>query len=197
LDFFKYKSKKRKNAIYEKFKVSRHQGFCTLDDISKLKLITKTITTCTECFIYLAGFIDAECHLGIQHYKPKNRPNKVYKIIIQCNNTKSMIFYWLKHRFGGSCHFKNKKSKNIKWNNQILWKLSGKGCYTLLKNVLPYLRYKKNVAKKIIEFHETILPNGGDRQSKVFKKTYKSILSKRQKIVSQVHNLNHHGLLNI
>ena len=165
----------------------------SFDDISKLKSISNFIEPEKSDFIYLAGFVDAECHIGIQHYKPKNKINEVFKVVIQCNNTRYPIFYWLKKRFGGSCHFVKRNEKNSLHCDQILWKLTGKSVYYLLKNILPYLRYKKPVAEKIIEFYETTLPNGGDRQSKTFKEAYQSILVKRNDIVSQVHNLNRKG----
>jgi len=194
IDFYKTNLINFRLDIIKELEIEKHlRNRISYDDISKLKKISKSIEPTEFDFIYFSGFIDAECHIGIQHYKPKNRPNEVFKVVIQCNNTRYPIFYWLKMRFGGSCHFVKRNNKNPLHCDQILWKLTGKSVYYLLKNVISYLRHKKPVAEKIIEFFETTLPNGGDRQSEKFKKFYQSILLKRQNIVSQVHNLNRKG----
>ena len=191
ISFFETLCRKTRLKIINDLKEEKQKiNLVTLSDYNILKKITKHIEPTREYFMYLAGFIDAKCHLGIQHYKPKNRPNTVYKIVIQCNNTKSPIFYWLKKRFGGSCHFIDRKTKDSSRSNQILWKLTGKSVSDLLQNIVFFLRYKKPVAKKIIEFYETTMPNGGDRHSEAFHKAYKKISTIRESIVSDVHNLN-------
>lgn len=195
LSFFKTLCRKSRLKIINDLKEEKkNTNLVTLSDFYALKKLKKTIKPTRDNFIYLAGFIDAECHLGIQHYKPKNRPNIVYKVVIQCNNTKFPIFYWLKERFGGSCHFIDRKSKDSSKSNQILWKLTGKSVSYLLKNIVSFLRYKRPVAEKIIEFYETTMQNGGDRHSEAFKEAYKKISNIRESIVSQVHNLNRKGL---
>lgn len=195
VSFFETICRKTRSKIIKDLKEEKEvKNLVKPFDVDALKSIKQHIEPIRQDFIYLAGFIDAECHLGIQHYKPKDRPNTVYKVIIQCNNTKSPIFYWLKNRFGGSCHFIDRKSKDPTRSDQILWKLTGRSVYNLLKNILPFLRYKRPVAEKLIEFFETTMPNGGNRHSKAFKEAYQKLSKIRESIVSKVHHLNRKGL---
>lgn len=62
-----------------------------------------------------------------------------------------------------------------------------------LLKILPYIRAKKPVCEKLIEFYNTTLPNGGDRQSDAFKASYAEILTKREIMVEEIHKLNSKG----
>jgi len=145
-------------------------------------------------YAYLAGLIDAECCLSIQHYKPKNRPNTVYKIILSINNTRRPIFQWLMERFGGHLHFIDRESKNKDHRNQLMWKISGKALSRILPFIVPYLSYKKPVCEELIKFYQTTLKNGGARHTEEFRKSYASIIEERDKIVHKVHQLNKKGI---
>lgn len=145
-------------------------------------------------YCYLAGFIDAECSLGISRYKPKKKPNFTYKISLVCNNTSPHIFYWFKERLGGNFCFVARNEKNPKHKNQICWHLTGNKLSKILPKIYPYLISKKDVCAKLMEFYNTTLPNGGDRHSEVYKSSYEAILVLREKIVSDIHNLNAKGV---
>jgi len=191
MSFFKTSDKKEKLEIIRQLKKQHNElDFISIEDIDKLKKI-KFIEPTNEDLIYMAGFIDAECNFTISKYKPKNKPNHVYKIMLQLNDTKSPMFYWIKARFGGFCCF-YKRSKGLK--NQITWRLTGKSLYPFLKKVYPYLRYKKPVCEKLIEFYETSLTNGGARHTEKFRASYATIIDKRESIIQQVHVLNKKGL---
>ena len=191
ISFFDSSSKNEKLEIIQKLKFQhREADLISIDDIAKLKVIDPIIPT-EEDFIYMAGFIDAECNFTISKYKPKNKPNFVYKIMLQLNDTKSPMFYWIKSRFGGFCCFFKRKEP---LKNQITWRLTGKSLYPFLKQIVPYLRYKKPVCEKLIEFYETTLQNGGARHTEKFRKSYAQIISKREAIIQQVHILNKKGL---
>lgn len=191
ISFFNEISKNEKLRIIQELQYQHKEAdLISFDDIEKLKLI-KSINPIEEDYIYMAGFIDAECNFTISKYKPKNRPNFVYKIILQLNDTKSPMFYWIKARFGGFCNF-YKRTKGLK--DQIIWRLTGKSLYPFLKKVHPYLRFKKPVCEKLIEFYETTLDNGGDRHSESFKNAYESIIIRRETIINEVHKLNSKGL---
>ncbi len=152
-----------------------------------------TIVPTKENFAYLAGLIDAECCLGIQKYNSENRPNSLYKIQLQCNNTKAPIFKWLLERFGGQIHFIDRKTKDFSQRNQLTWRLTSRALADILHQIYPFLKYKKTVCKELIKFNETSLPNGGDRQSENFKILYSKIIKKRERIVRRVHDLNQKG----
>ena len=62
-----------------------------------------------------------------------------------------------------------------------------------LHDISKFLIIKKPVCEKLIEFNNTIIPNGGDRHSKKFKEMYKKVLSTRETIVSEIHLFNKKG----
>lgn len=187
---------KERNKIIEELAKDRWEDdLVTIEDIARLKEIDKTIEPTDEDFAYLAGFIDAECNLGVQKYKAKDRPNFLYKTVLQLNNSKGKIFYWIKPRFGGSVYFIDRKSKDPSRKNQLYWKTTGKSLYPILTKILPFLKYKKPVCEKLIELYDISLPNGGDRQSTSFKEASMSTIRRKEEIVHQIHQLNHKGVV--
>ena len=202
--------KKEECEVAIKFSIIRNDGIekellnkmKILKDVSNLvskyhkkefEKLRKTIIPTEEDYAYLAGFIDAECNFGIQRYKPKNRPNYVYKILLQCNNTKAPIFKWILERFGGVVHFVDRLTHQKARKNQLAWRLSGKELSILLPNIVPFLRYKKPVCEELMKFYQTTLPNGGARHTNEFRTHYESVLKIREDIVSKVHLLNLKG----
>jgi hypothetical protein len=148
-------------------------------------------------FAYLAGFIDAECSLNIQKYLPKDKPNYVYKILLQCNNTKAPCFKWLLERFGGHIHFIDRRNHGKARRNQLTWRLSGKALSKILDKIHPFLKHKKPVCKELIDFYATTLINGGARHTETFRSRYAEIIEERERIVAHVHKLNLKGTNNI
>lgn len=188
--FFDKISKKDKLDIIQQLSEERAGNHVSIADLNSLRII-KTISPTEEDFIYMAGFIDAECSFTISKHKPNNRPNHVYKILLQLNDTKSPMFFWIKARFGGFCCWFKRKHPN---KDQITWRLTGKSLYPFLKNVYPYLRFKKPVCEQLIEFYETTLDNGGARHTEDFRTSYAQTIAKRESIIQQVHFLNKKGL---
>lgn len=159
----------------------------------ELQWIKLSIEPTEENYAYLAGFIDAECCLGIQKYKSKNKPNYLYKIQIQCNNTKAPIFKWLLERFGGQIHFIDRNSKDPNQRNQLTWRLSSKALSKIINKIYPFLKYKKPVCKELLKFYKTTLPNGGARHTEQFRESYAKVLKIREAIFNKVHRLNLKG----
>jgi len=191
MSFFNTSSKNEKLELIKHLQIQhKESNLVSIEDVQKLKLVD-SIDPIEEDFIYMAGFIDAECNFTISKYKPKNKPNYVYKIMLQLNDTKSPMFYWIKSRFGGFCCFYKRKPP---LKNQITWRLTGKSLYPFLKKVYQYLRYKKPVCEKLIEFYETTLNNGGARHTEEFRTAYAQTITKRESIIQQVHFLNKKGL---
>ena len=151
-----------------------------------------TIKPSTIDYAYLAGFIDAECCFGISKYKPKDKPNYVYKILLQCNNTKAPVFKWLIERFGGHINFVDRQKYNV--NNQLCWRISGHALHNIINNIYQFLRYKKAVCKQLIDFYATTLPNGGARHTEIFRTQYAEVIKERERIINIVHKLNLKGI---
>ena len=150
-----------------------------------------TIKPSVTDFAYLAGFIDAECCFSISRYKPKDKPNYVYKIYLACNNTKAPVFKWLLQRFGGTINFINRQKYNF--HDQLQWRISGHALSKIIHNIHQFLKYKKPVCQQLIKFYATTLPNGGARHTEIFRTSYAKVLKQREEIVAVVHKLNLKG----
>lgn len=146
-------------------------------------------------FAYLAGFIDAECCLGIERYKPKNRPNFVYKILLQCNNTKFPFFKWALQRFGGQIHF-IERQKSMKQRDQLCWRLSSRSLYPILERIRPYIKHKLPVCEELIKFYKTTLirSKSPSPHSPKFIEFYRPILEEREHIFHKIQSLNKKGI---
>jgi hypothetical protein len=157
----------------------------------QLKNIRPSLTPESHEFAYMAGLIDAEGCFRVKKWLPKNKPNHVYAINLEIGNTNKLFFDWLMMRFGGSLTFIRSKASNKK--DSCTWSLQAKRLNFFLPSLIPFLKYKKPVCNKLIEFQKTNLPNGGDRHSEIFKKRYKEIIVRREIIVNEIHVLNAKG----
>lgn len=146
-------------------------------------------------FCYLAGFIDSECCLSLSRYHTPDKPNWIYKNLLQCNNTKTPTIQWCMERFGGQVHFIDRHSKDIKQRDQITWRLSSKSLADILPKVLPYLRHKKPVCEELIKFYETTSNLKMSRNNKLFTEHYRPILEIRDKIYHHIQFLNRKGTI--
>ena len=184
-----------KEELIQKMKTNRDQVRVINDSVVEQIKQTKTVGVSNELdYPYLAGFIDAECCLGVSKYKPKNGPNFTYKIILQCQNTNPIIFFWLMERFGGSISHVKRNSKNPNHRDQIIWNLSAAKLAAVLPKILPFLRSKKSVCEKLIELHNTNIPIGISRKTQEFRDSYALVLAQRDKIVDDIHKLNSKGV---
>lgn len=166
------------------------KNLITKESIESLKNIKFTVTPTEDDYPYLAGLIDSEGCFRIKKWKPKKRPNHVYNITVEIGNTKLPIMPWLIERFGGSVVFIHKKNNK---KDSATWTLSAAALYQILPKIRPYLISKKEVCDKLIEFQKTILPNGGDRHSELFRALFEKRQIIRERIVKEVHEFNRKG----
>jgi hypothetical protein len=165
-------------------------NFVTKEAIEALKEKQYTVTPTEIDYPYLAGLIDAEGCFRIKKWKPKNRPNHVYNITVEIGNTKLPILPWLVERFGGSVVFIPAKANK---KASATWTLSAAALYEILPKIRPFLITKQEVCDKLIEFQKTILPNGGDRHSELFRSLFEKRREIRERIVKEVHEFNRTG----
>ena len=180
-----------RNRLINLIREDKHMNnLITQEDIEGPKEKANTITPSSVDYPYLAGLIDSEGCFRIKKWKPKKRPNPVYNINLEIGNTKLPLMPWLIERFGGSVVFipakANKKAAAI-------WTLSAAALYEILPKIRPFLTNKQIVCDKLIEFQKTILPNGGDRHSELFRALFEKRREIREKIISEIHKLNHKG----
>lgn len=159
----------------------------TRESIEALKDKQFTVTPTETDYPYLAGLIDSEGCFRIKKWKPKNKPNHVYTITVEIGNTKLPIMPWLVERFGGSVVFIESKSNK---KASATWTLSAAALYKILPKIRPFLTTKQEVCDKLIEFQKTILPNGGDRHSELFKALFEKRREVRERIVKEIHEFN-------
>lgn len=159
--------------------------------IGTLKEIKETKRPEKIDFSYIAGFIDAECSLGIYKHLPKNRINPKYKQTLQLGNTKFPCFEFFSRRFGGSFSFTRRKDG---WNDIINYKLSSKKLKDLLPEIRPFLKNKKKVCDQLIKFNELFNRDTRCKKSGQFKPLTISELASREKIRKNINHLNTRGI---
>jgi hypothetical protein len=172
-------------------KASRLKGLAKPSDKFDLELIRNTIIPTEEDFAYFAGFVDAECSLGLQRYKRNKDSNFLYKPIFQCNNTRSQTLKWGISRFGGQIHFIDRSKYGNKHNNQLTWRISSQSILVLIPKILPYIKHKKPVCEQLIEFSHIFTKTS--RNHRNFSEIYAPVLKRRDEIFNTIHNLNRKG----
>jgi hypothetical protein len=186
----------RDSLILEMDRLKNHSNLIPQSIKQEVESIRNTIIPNDNDFAYLAGFIDAECCLNINKSHPKGKPNPTYKILLQCNNTKSHCFKWLCQRFGGQFHFIDRSKFNTPHRNQMCWRLSAASLAKILPKIHPFLNHKKPVCEELMNFTKTMIPLTGmiSRNSPAFAEFYKPILDERERIFHKIQALNKKGV---
>jgi len=96
---------------------------------------------------YLAGFIDGEGCIMIAKRNPRMDKNGLYRIsvsysiLLTISQRDGAIMDWLTGNFGGSVQWKDRE------NPCYIWNITHKKAAKVLKDVLPFLKYKKPQAE--------------------------------------------------
>lgn len=180
----------RMNLIKNIREEKHMKNLVTKEEVDRINTLQKTVTPAELDFPYLAGLIDSEGCFRIKKWKPKKKPNVVYNITLEIGNTKFPLVQWLVERFGGSVCFIPAKTRK---KAAAVWTLSAVSLYEILHKIFPYLCGKRDVCAKLIEFQKTILPNGGDRHSELFRALFEKRVEIRRRIIQEVHELNKKG----
>lgn len=181
----------KRNELIDLMREDKHMNnLITKEVIDTLKEKKNTITPSESDYAYLAGLIDSEGCFRIKKWKPINKPNHVYAIVVEIGNTKISIMPWLIERFGGSAIYMAAK-KNTRASAK--WTLSAAALYEILPKIRQFLTIKQEVCDLLIEFQKTILPNGGDRHSELFHALFEKRREVRERIITDVHKFNLKG----
>ncbi len=120
-----------------------------------------------ERAIYLAGFFDGEGYIGLLK-RIKRKKYLEYFVQIAIGQNDGATLDWIKDNFGGNCYL-------IKRDNSFYWSASNRAAYTILKEIYPFLRYKKPQAELAIKYFEEQLPrkqalsdNEMDRREEIY-----------------------------
>lgn len=186
-------SHRNRESIIKKLKEEIHMNDrVNEENFNSLKELNQSIEPSRADFAYIAGLIDAEGCFRIKHWQPKRQGrNETWVISLEIGNTKFLIFPWLLQRFGGSVTYR--KPTTQRHNAMIIWSLSSDALYRFAKDVYPFLRVKKERCEKLIQFHQTSVPNGGNRKSKEFRNYICDLLITRRALFDEFQVLNKKG----
>lgn len=182
-----------RNSLLKEIKNEIHNvGLITKPLIDKIKTVGKIQEPSEEDFIYLAGLIDAEGCFRVSKRFRKSTNIWIYNTCLEIGNTRIGVIKWAFEHFGGSLTYIASKRQNRK--NSATWSCHAQILYPILMRVVKYLINKREVCEELIKFQKTILKNGGDRNSTLFKESYKAICQERELIIDNIHKLNRKGL---
>ena len=99
---------------------------------------------------YAAGFLDGEGCIRITKRDSRNGRSSQYGLFVNISQKDGEIMDWLYGNFGGMVYLKNKA--NDYWIYE--WRLSDRNAYDFLKEILPFLRYKKHQAELAIQYQQ-------------------------------------------
>lgn len=95
---------------------------------------------------YTAGFFDGEGSISITARVRKTH-NTEHRLWIAVGQKDGATLDWLKDLFGGQVY-------TVKRDGSFYWVMTNNVAYNFLKQILPYLQYKKIQAELAIEFCE-------------------------------------------
>lgn len=104
---------------------------------------------------YLAGIIDGEGSIGIEHLSPDNKSRKkdYYNCRLTVINTDEPLMKLLKTYFGGSYDQRKKiDGRKICYR----WHVFGKRLETAINELIPHLRIKKPQALIVMQYRKTV-----------------------------------------
>lgn len=97
---------------------------------------------------YFAGFFDGEGSICIlKRQTRKTNWNPEYRLQVAIGQNDGATLDWIMNLFGGHLH-------QVKRDDSYYWIVSNRQAYTILKQVNPYLKYKKPQAELAIKFYE-------------------------------------------
>jgi frataxin-like iron-binding protein CyaY len=109
---------------------------------------------------YLAGFIDADGHIGVYTWMQKDTYERS-KVVVCITNTNKEVMDWLTSKLGGHYHLTNKNAPRHH-KSTWRWTVQGHSARPVLRKTLQFLRVKKKQAELGLEFIKTMrkLPFG-------------------------------------
>lgn len=101
---------------------------------------------------YAAGFFDGEGSVVIVKRKPryKDRINFSYSILATISQRDGEIMDWLVGNFGGTVLWKDRE------NPTYMWTITHRKAEQFLKEILPFLRYKKHQAELALRLQQRL-----------------------------------------
>jgi hypothetical protein len=100
--------------------------------------------------IYMAGFFDGEGYVGMQKRIRKGKYTE-YFVVLSVGQKDGATIDWIKENYGGHIHL-------VKRDGTFFWIAANRAAYNVLKQITPYLKYKKPQAELALSFFDNQLP---------------------------------------
>ena len=132
----------------------------------------------TNDLIYFAGFFDGEGSICIlKRQTRKTNWNPEYRLQVAIGQNDGATLDWILTLFGGHLH-------RVRRDSSYYWLTSNRHAYEVLKQVSPYLKYKKPQAELAIKFYE-------DSYLIRMKPIPQGVLKKREQFLVEMKGLKH------
>ena len=128
-----------------------------------------------ENCIYLAGFFDGEGYVGLTKRTRRGKYLE-YTVRMSIGQNDGATLDWIKDNFGGGVF-------PINADGSFSWIATNRVAYQVLKQIVPYLKYKKPQAEVAIKYFDEQLP----RKQALSKEEF----ARRAKIFEELKRLKH------
>ena len=100
---------------------------------------------------YIAGFFDGEGYVTVQY--PKGRNGKRYKKLwVSISQVDRAVLDWICEQYGGGVYSKaDKRVEKNGWQECFQYGIAYRQAEAFLKDILPYLKFKKLAAQNALE----------------------------------------------
>jgi hypothetical protein len=111
---------------------------------------------------YVAGIIDGEGSIEyvqrnvIRHDRPGKPVHKVWNIRLEVPQVDGRLIDYLMETTAEGTRDMKRFPNNDKWQDQHRWRVSHRGVYRVLKQVLKYLIVKQEKAKLVVDHYDKI-----------------------------------------
>ena len=132
---------------------------------------------------YAAGFIEGDGSITIHRRRPcGEHRNIIHTLVLIATNTDKRVLDWFKEEFGGYVYLSHKPHRNKPhWRPRSSWRIASSSAEEVLKQILPYLKIKREQALLGLEFQKR-KKCGGKRLSE-------QEIQERNKLYEKMHAL--------
>lgn len=109
---------------------------------------------------YVAGLIDGEGCIDLQHIYHREYPDKHYytpRVRVTLVESCRFVLEILQNNYGGSFQIKDRNFENPVWQNAVTWTIQGKKIRPFLQNIVNHLLIKKEQAKFCIWIIDNVM----------------------------------------
>jgi len=109
---------------------------------------------------YVAGLIDGEGCIDLQHIYHREYPDKHYytpRLRVTLVESCKFVLELLQNNYGGSYQIANRSFENPVWQNSVTWVIQGKKIRPFLQNIVNHLLIKKEQARFCIWIIDNVM----------------------------------------